>query len=406
MSNWSGGIGLAFADRNFRIYSLGSIGSWISFFVQLVAVSWLTWQLTKSTTWLAAMALMDIVPNVVLMPVAGVIADRFDRYRILIITSCLLLLQAIAMTLLAWWGLLTIWPLAALVLLHGIFISFMVPAMHGTLPRFVDPAVLPSAIAVASSYTQAAVFIGPAIAGWIIAKHGMPLAFLVNALGYFALMIALLCLKTPPGYQKAQVPPRSIMGDIVDGFEYIRGNSRISSLLVLGLVCETLIMSFYHMIPAYSELIIGQGIFGVSVILACMGLGSTAAALWLAHGGVKAARVDRVLWAAVIAMLSLVFLVHAANLFIAAVIACATGFAAETRATGSASIIQMSVDEAHRGRVMGTKFMLSQLGAGIGTYMIGAIAVSHGLKTPIIIGVAIGVTIWLLIFLRHKKRPI
>ena len=63
--NWLGGIGLAYGDRNFRVYSVGSIASWISFFVQLVAVSWLTWELTKSTTWLAIVALLDIVPNVV-----------------------------------------------------------------------------------------------------------------------------------------------------------------------------------------------------------------------------------------------------------------------------------------------------------------------------------------------------
>lgn len=67
-----GGIGQAYADRNFRIYSMGSIASWTSFFVQLVAVSWLTWKLTGSTLWLAVMALLDIVPGVILMPFTGV----------------------------------------------------------------------------------------------------------------------------------------------------------------------------------------------------------------------------------------------------------------------------------------------------------------------------------------------
>ena len=131
-----GGIGRAFADRNFRIYSLGAIGSWISFFVQFIAVAWLTWELTKSTTWLAAMALLDIVPSVLLMPFAGALADRHDRHTIMLVTSFLLLIQAAAMAVLAWMNMLTIWPLAALVFLHGIFICFMVPAMYGTLPRF------------------------------------------------------------------------------------------------------------------------------------------------------------------------------------------------------------------------------------------------------------------------------
>ncbi|MEO1159310.1 MAG: MFS transporter, partial [Pseudomonadota bacterium] len=184
---WLGGIGEAFADRNFRIYSIGSIGSWISFFVQLVAVAWLTWELTASTTWLAIIALLDILPNVFLTPLAGAIADRHDRYTILIITSCLLLLQAVGMAVLAWLDLLTIWPLAALVFLHGTIISFMVPAMYGTLPRFVHRSVLSSSIAVASAYTHFALFAGPALGGWIIAKHGLTMAFVVNALGYCAL---------------------------------------------------------------------------------------------------------------------------------------------------------------------------------------------------------------------------
>ena len=89
-----GGIGEAFADRNFRVYSAGSIASWTSFFVQLVAVSWLTWELTGSTLWLAVMALLDIVPGVILMPFTGVFADRHDRHRIMIWVCSLSLIQA------------------------------------------------------------------------------------------------------------------------------------------------------------------------------------------------------------------------------------------------------------------------------------------------------------------------
>ena len=151
-ANRLGGIGLAFSDRNFRIYSAGSIGSWVSFFVQLVAVSWLAWELTKSTNWLAIVALLDIIPNVVLMPFAGAFADRHDRHRIMVWTSTLLLIQSSALAAAAWFGILNIWLLSALVLVHGVLISFMVPAMFGILPRFVGKKALPSAIAVSSSY--------------------------------------------------------------------------------------------------------------------------------------------------------------------------------------------------------------------------------------------------------------
>ena len=149
-SSLFGGIATAFSDRNFRFYSIGAIATWIGFFVQLVAVSWYAWELTESTKWLAIVALLDIVPNVVLAPLAGAIADRFDKYRLMGLVSLLALLQASAIALLAWNDALTIWPFAILVLIHGIIISFMVPAMYGILPRFVDRGCLTSAIAVSS----------------------------------------------------------------------------------------------------------------------------------------------------------------------------------------------------------------------------------------------------------------
>ena len=120
-----GGIGEAFSDRNFRIYSVGSIASWISFFVQLVAVSWLTWELTGSTLWLAIIALLDIVPGVILAPFSGVFADRYDRHRIMIWVCTLSLLQAAALALFSWLGLLDIRIPAVLAVIHSVLIAFM-----------------------------------------------------------------------------------------------------------------------------------------------------------------------------------------------------------------------------------------------------------------------------------------
>ena len=76
-----GGIGEAFAERNFRIYSVGSITSWITYFVQAIAFSWATWEITRSTTWLAVVALLDIAGSLLFMPLGGVLADRYDRFR-------------------------------------------------------------------------------------------------------------------------------------------------------------------------------------------------------------------------------------------------------------------------------------------------------------------------------------
>lgn len=397
-----GGIGQAFADRNFRIYSIGSIASWTSFFVQLVAVSWLAWELTGSTVWLAVVAMMDIIPNVVLMPLAGALADRFDRYKILLLTSFLALLQSAAMAVLAWTGELTIWPLTFLVLMHGIIIAFMVPAMYGTLPRFVARKRLSSAIAVSSAYTQFSVFAGPALAGLIITQYGITPAFVVNAGGYFMLLVSLFFLRTPSDFKSPEPSNNTILKDVIDGFDYILKHRTISSLLLMGLAISALTNGFFHMLPAYSDQILGMGVVGVSTILAFEGIGATVAALWLAHGGSSAMRLNRWLWAGLVIILGHVALVMTGNLYVAVALSLGLGIANEIKRTTALSLIQFLVDENQRGRVMGTQFMLSQLAAGFGALSIGFIAHRAGLVAPVIGFAAIASFVWLWIYVRRK----
>ena len=275
----------------------------------------------------------------------------------------------------------------------------MVPAMYGILPRFVARPVLSSAIAVASSYTQLAIFVGPALAGWIIVSHSITAAFMVNALGYLILLISFLCLRTPAGYRQPEPSPHTVTRDILEGAVYIFRDKRIFFLLTLGLFSHAIGAGFYHMAPAYAEQVLGLGVVGLSTILASRGLGATGAALWLAHGGAPAASLERVLWASMLAMLALAVLVLIENLYAAAAVAAVMGFASETRKTGTMTIIQLSVAESQRGRVMGTLFMLSQLSAGIGAYLIGAWAAYFGVQTPLLVGVAVCVAAWLLLYL-------
>ena len=399
-----GGIATAYGDRNFRVYSVASIASWLSFFIQLVAVSWLTWELTGSTVWLAAMAALDIVPNVVLMPFTGVFADRVDRHRIMLVTSLLLGIQAALLAVLAWSGLLTVWPLAALVLAHGVLISFMVPAMHGTLPRFVAAEALAPAIAVASSYTQFAIFAGPALAGWIIAVHGIEYAFIANALGYAALLAAFLALRTPPGFEQPVPKPRPILGDIADGFRYLYTTPNFSALLVLVLSTATVTAGFFHMLPAFASDILGVGVSGVSTILAAQGLGATVTAVWLARGGAPvSARMHRILAAALCSCLLVSALAGSSNLYLAAGLALVLGVSREVHRTGTMAVLQLTVTEEQRGRVMGTLFMLSQLAAGLGAFFIGGLAEVYGLRPPTLAAASAGLLVWFYIFLRRKN---
>ena len=398
-----GGIGDALADRNFRIFSIGSVASWICFFVQVVAVSWTAWELTHSTTWLAIMALLDIAPNVLLVPLGSVLADRYDRFRIEIIAYVLALLQALALAVLAYADALTIWPLAILVLLHGAIHSFSVPASYGLLPRFVARERLASAIAVNSAYTQAAILIGPALAGWLILREGAAFAFAVNVAGYAIFLVSAAFLRTPADFRQPAKSGHSVLGDLMEGARYIFGHPGISALLVLMLLGDVLAVSLYHMLPAFSATSLGHGVEGMSTILAVYGAGATLAALWLAHGGSKRVAPGLVLRAYLIYVIAIGGLALAGDLWSAALAALVWGIAGQIRSTGTIALLQTSIVDEQRGRVMGTEFLFSRLAGGIGTYLVGTVAEQHGLTMPMLVVVAVCLAAWGWAYLRRVR---
>lgn len=402
MSGRLGGIGEALADRNFRIFSIGSIASWFTFFVQVVAVSWTAWELTHSTTWLAIIAILDIAPNVLLVPLGSVLADRYDRFRIEIAAYIVALLQALALAILAYADMLTIWPLAILVLLHGAIHSFSVPAAYGLLPRFVARERLASAIAVNSAYTQAAILIGPAVAGWLILQYGSAFAFAVNVAGYAVFLISAAFLRTPADYKQPPKSDRSAVGDLVDGARYIFRHRGISALLILMLLGDVLAVSLYHMLPAFSAGSLGLGVEGMTTILAVYGGGATLAALWLAHGGAKRNTPTIVLRAFLVYACAIGALVLMENLWLAAGAAFLWGIAGQIRSTGTIALLQTSISDAQRGRVMGTEFLFSRIAAGMGTYLVGAVAERHGLATPMLLVVGICIAAWAYAYGRRR----
>lgn len=397
-----GGIGEAFADRNFRIHTVGSIASWLSFFIQEVAVSWTAWELTHSTTWLAIIALIEIAPTVLILPWGGVLADRIDRFWINLITAMLALCQALVLTLLAMSGALTIAWLAILVGVQGTIHGFSIPAQFGMLPRFIARARLPAAIAVNAAYTQFAIFAGPAVAGWLIHGFGAAIAFASNGIGYAAYIATTLCLKTPADFQPPVPSGRPAHHDLWDGVRYILGHRGIRTLLLLALVGDAMGNGIYEMLPAYADRVLGRGVGGMSALMTAGGLGATFAALWLAHRGSKAVSPERVLWAFLGYTIAIAWLVLVDRFALALAAMVTFGIAGEIRRTGTVTLLQLSVEESQRGRVMATRFLLQRLAAGIGTLLVGATAEHHGLRLPMLVAIGIALIAWVLTFRRRQ----
>ncbi len=389
-----GGIAEAFGDRNFRLYSIGSIISWLSFFVQAVAVSWTAWDLTHSTAWLAIVALADATANIVLMPIGGVLADRGDRLRMLLISYACATAQAAILAVLAFSGALTIQTLTALAALHGAAHAFSIPASYGLLPRFIETQRLSSAIAVAAAYSQLGLFVGPALAGWIIVRFGASAAFASNVLGYGVFFGCVAALRTPAEYRQERAVARKFARDIWDGVAAIWAHRGIRIILALMLFGDGLYGAVRQMAPAFASETLGAGVGGLSVVLSGAGVGATVAALWLAHGGAARAAPATILWgflgfSAAVTALALSNRVSEGVVAMAALGACF-----EVCRTGSVALLQLSVPDAMRSRIMSGSFLLTRLASAIGVAAIGWAAADWGLKGPLLCGAALALLAW------------
>jgi MFS family permease len=340
LKSFLGGIAEAFEDRNFRRYSVGSVVSWLSFFVQAVAVSWTTWDLTHSTWWLAIVALVDAAPNIAFMPLGGVIADRYDRFRILLVSYAFATLQAAVLAGLAFAGALTIVPLTALVFLNGLIHAFSIPAQFGFLPRFVEQRRLSSAIGVAAAYTQLGLFAGPALAGWVILHYGTAVAFATNVVGYGVFFGCVALLRTPAGYEQPVRSGKAFVADFLEGLRAIMNHRGITAILALMLFGDALASAVRQMAPAFADKGLGAGVEGLSVLLACGGIGATLSALWLAQGGASRASPGIIMSSFLGFLLGIVGLMLSHSLVLAGLGMIAVGCFYEICRTGTVALLQ------------------------------------------------------------------
>ena len=403
MAQLLGGISNAFSDRNFRIYSLGSITSWITYFVQNITFSWVAWDVTHSTTWLALVSSATTLTTILFLPLGGVLADRHDRFRILMGSYALDWIKSAVLAALALMGHLNLSVICISAVAHGLIHTFSIPANYGLLPRFVAKDKLASAIGVSAAYTQFAIFAGPALAGWILVHWGAGLAFVTNVVGYAIFFWTALLLRTPADYIQAKSPRASIRADFLEGVNYIVTHRGLSALLVLVLVGDGIAASVNAMMPAYTNMVLALGAGTMATMFSAAGIGATAAALWLAHGGLGSSTPSRVLWAVLGFAIAIYVLAGATVLAIALFGMVIFGFFGETRRTGTVSLMQAHVDDARRGRVLSTLFLFTQIAGAAGTLTVGLGANWTGLRLPLAISALLLTIVWIRVFRRRHE---
>ena len=230
-----GGIGRALSSPNFVLYCFGLGLNLTGIFVFFVALGWVAWELTNSVSWVGTIVLAETLPGVVISPLAGVIIDRTSAKRALFWAQLVSAVVMAVLTVVTFADLITIELLMVFAILNGSLSGIAFPAHFAIMPKLVPREDLSAAIAFQSSVSQAARFIGPALAGVLIVWAGGGMAFAYNTLSYSAFLVALVLIDIDESQEIKPASP-GIADDLIAGFKYAWSNIHIRLLLVVA-VC-------------------------------------------------------------------------------------------------------------------------------------------------------------------------
>ncbi|HET8656674.1 MAG TPA: MFS transporter [Longimicrobiaceae bacterium] len=400
----------ALRHRNYRLFFGGQGTSVIGTWITRVATSWLVYRLTGSAAMLGIVGFAGQVPTFLLAPFAGVWVDRLDRYRVLVATQVLAMLQSFALAALTIAGVITIAEVLALSAFQGFINAFDTPARQAFLINMVeDRADLPNAIALNSSMVNLARMIGPTIAGLAIAWVGEGWCFFADGVSYLAVIGSLLLMHLAPWARPKRVT--KVLHDLRDGFRYAFGFAPIRTALLLLALVSLMGMPYTVLMPIVAARVLHGGANTLGYLMGATGVGALGGALYLASrrtvlGLGKAIPIGAALFGGSLAVFALS---RSLPLSLLILVFAGAGFMVHMAATNT--IIQTIVREEMRGRVMAFYTMAFMGTAPFGSLFAGWIASRIGTPETILLGgvaCALGAAVFALRLpeLRRIVRPI
>lgn len=378
----------ALRSRNYRLFVAGQSVSLVGTWMQQVAMSWLVYRLTGSVFLLGVIGFTSQIPTFLLAPVAGVLADRWNRRRLLIATQALAMLQAALLAGAVFSGIIQVWHIVALSLLLGVVNAFDIPIRQSFVVEMVyHRDDLGNAIALNSSMVNGARLIGPTIAGLLVASFGEGVCFIINSASYLAVLLALVAMRLAPTTQHP-VQRRHVFQELREGFIYAFGFGPIRSILLLVALVSLTGMPYAVLVPVFAKEVLHGGAHTFGFLMTASGCGAFAGTVYLASrksilGLGRLIVLSAVLFAAGIAGFALSSILPLS--LISLVIA---GFGAMTLVASSNTILQTILEEDKRGRVM-SFFTVAFMGmAPFGSLGAGTMAGIIGLRDTLLLGAA------------------
>ena len=371
--------------RNYRLFFAGQCISLIGTWMQQIALSWLVYRLTHSVFLLGMVGFVSQFPTFLFAPFAGVLSDRWNRHHILIFTQSMSMLLAMTLAFLVLTGAIAVWHILLLTLFLGCVNALDIPTRQSFVIYMIDQREdLGNAIALNSAMFNGARFLGPSVAGLLIAAVGEGICFLLNGLSYLAVIAALLSMKLSPvhsGSIKA-----NMLHDFKEGLAYTFGSQPIRSILLLLALTSFMGVPYAVLMPAFARDILHGGPHTLGFLMSATGAGALFGAVYLASRrsiiglgkiipitagifgmGLIGFSLSRILWLSLLLM------------FIA-------GFGIMVQVASSNTLLQTIVNDNMRGRVM-SFFAVSFMGmAPFGSLLAGSLAGMMGVANTLMMG--------------------
>jgi len=385
----------ALAHRNFRLFFIGQGISLVGTWMQNVGEGWLILTLTNSPFYVGLTAALSSVGVLLFSLYAGVIADRVDKRRFIILMQLAFMIEAFTVSILIWTNAIAVWQVLVLATTLGIASAFDIPMRQAFVVEMVGKDDLMNAIALNSSLFNAARVIGPAIAGLLIGTVGIAWCYFLNGLSYIAVIAGLLMMRLP--YDPRPPKTTSAWTGFREVLVYLRNDQRLRVLMILTAMLSVFGFPYIAMMPVFARDVLNRGATGYGALTSSIGIGAVVGALGIALASARIRARGRLMLIGGTAFGILLILFSASRvLALSMVLLALAGCAMIVNNAITNTLIQTTAPDHLRGRVMGFYSFVFVGMAPFGAFLFGVVAEHVGVPTTLAAGgaiVALAVTI-------------
>jgi MFS family permease len=394
LSSLFGGVTHALRHPLYRTYMIGHTLAATGRWMKRTAVGWLAWELTESTSWLGIVAFADLVPMMLFVILSGAIADRVGLMRIVKLSQILSGLIATIFATLILTDLITIEAVVVLSIFFGAAEALSNPARMAIVNALVPREDLSAAIAIGAAAFNASRIVGPAIAGALLFWTGSGVVIALCAAIFFLFYVLLRSIQITE-IATGKDLSFGLFVDIWKGFQYVFGHAGIRFLIILMVAVSFFLRPVIELMPGVSAQVFDAGPAGLSLLLGAIGAGALPTSLWLARRGVMTGLTNLVTFSILGGGVALLLAMASGHLWIAVFLLMVVGMFMLIGNVGAQSLIQNSVDQQIRARVLSVFIVFAHGLPAIGAVIAGWIASLVGLQITIGCGALGLVLVWI-----------